>query len=127
VVGPRLAPNANRGSCPEGQDLSGRRGLRGAVVAAIGAYQCFTVNSDQTNYQSLPPCMARTPESVTLPQGAAIGCVAVAVLGVAVSHSFVGCEREDVLAELARLGVNVARRRAQGLTILTTGVVPGGW
>ena len=53
-----------------------------AVVGAIGAYQCFSVYTDEKNYQSLHPYTALTPELVTLSQGAALGCVAVAVLGV---------------------------------------------
>jgi hypothetical protein len=53
-----------------------------AAVGAIGAYQCFSVYSDEKNYESLHPYTALSPELVSLSQGAALGRVAVAVLGV---------------------------------------------
>ena len=53
-----------------------------AVLGAIGAYQCFSVYSDEKNYQTLHPYTALTPELITLSEGAALGCLAVAILGV---------------------------------------------
>ena len=51
-----------------------------AVIGAIGAYQCLSVYDDEKNYESLHPYTTLTPELATLSQGAALGCLAVAVL-----------------------------------------------
>ena len=66
----------------QGRSYLGVAAFVAAVVAVIGAYECFSVYSDEKNYQSLHPYTALTPELITLSQGAALGCVAVAVLGV---------------------------------------------
>jgi hypothetical protein len=50
-----------------------------AAIAAIGAFQCYSVYIDENTYSQLHPYTALSPELVTLSGGAALGCLGAAI------------------------------------------------